>query len=201
MSNLDNLIFLTSYEENSSNNFYIFNIELIKNLKSYDYYYSDKIHNFSKKFQFLEYPEKKDNPLNIYDALAWANNLDDIYCLKALLELLPCVSIKKKSKRENLRYILGCFHNEILSKQTNFLRSGNSLCHPYYKSILYGNETGEPPCYPVLNQPRSLNRDINKKLGVNSSIHTDFEKNQFIIDKKSISYEVSKFLDQFMKVR
>ena len=79
--------------------------------------------------------------------------------------------------------------------------SGNSLYHPYYKSILYGNETGEPPCYPVLNQPRSLNRDINKKLGVNSSIHTDFEKNQFIIDKKSISYEVSKFLDQFMKVR
>ena len=79
MSNLDNLIFLTSYEEKSSNNFYIFNIELIKNLKSYDYYYSDKIHNFSKKFQFLEYPEKKDNPLNIYDALAWADNLDDIY--------------------------------------------------------------------------------------------------------------------------
>ena len=31
MSNLDNLIFLTSYEEKTSNNFYIFNIELIKN--------------------------------------------------------------------------------------------------------------------------------------------------------------------------
>ena len=35
-----------------------------------------------QKVSIFRISGKKDNPLNIYDALAWADNLDDIYCLK-----------------------------------------------------------------------------------------------------------------------
>ena len=151
----------------------------------------------SKKFEFLRSPVKEGElePFSstLYKALAYVNNLEDLFLLKALIELKPCRSKLEEAQRESLRYLLGVKHGIIVFPLPP---SGYSSPH---SSIMYGGETGEPHFYPTSNRRRSINRDINELLGItNSSEHPNFKcERKFVFDKSQISEEIWSFVEPF----
>lgn len=156
----------------------------------------------SPNFVFLRDPVEEGELVpfssTLYKALAYVNNLEDLYLLKALLELKPCKTKLEIAQRESLRYILGFTHGNILSKMEGTL-AHCSYSSPY-SSILYGGDTGEPHIYPVSSRQRSLNRDINERLGMSqcSSEHPNFKRERkFVFDKSQISNEIWRFVEPF----
>jgi hypothetical protein len=156
----------------------------------------------SENFVFLRNPIEEGELVpfssTLYKALAYVNNLEDLYLLKALLELKPCKTKLEIAQRESLRYILGFTHGNILAKMEGTL-AHCSYSSPH-SSILYGGDTGEPHIYPVSGQKRSLNRDINERLGMSqcSSEHPNFKRERkFVFDKFQISNEIWSFVEPF----
>jgi|TARA_Y200000002_G_scaffold355786_1_gene337039 hypothetical protein len=156
----------------------------------------------SENFEFLRNPVKEGElePFSstLYKALAYVNNLEDVYLLKALLELKPCRTKLEIAQRESLRYILGVKHGNILARMERTL-AHSSYSSPY-SSILYGGDTGEPHIYPVSGKTRSLNRDINERLGMSqcSSEHPNFKRERkFLFNKSQISNEIWNFVEPF----
>mgnify|MGYP006234826529 FL=1 len=157
---------------------------------------------YKRQFVFLRNPIEEGELVpfssTLYKALAYVNNLEDLYLLKALLELKPCKTKLEIAQRESLRYILGFTHGNILAKMEGTL-AHCSYSSPH-SSILYGGDTGEPHIYPVSGKKRSLNRDINERLGLSqcSSEHPNFKREcKFVFDKSQISNEIWRFVEPF----
>ena len=172
---------------------YTFNVPVIRTLKDLLSLGGTN----SENFEFLRSPDREGElePFSstLYKALAYVNNLEDLFLLKALIELKPCRSKLEKAQRESLRYLLGVKHGIIV-----FPLPPSGYSNP--NGSIYGVETGEPHLYPCSNRTRSINRDINERLGMSqrSSRHPNFKcERKFVFDKSHISEEIWNFVEPF----